>query len=334
MIPLRFILPILLTLILAALLPAPAQGEVIQKDIHQTYPVSKGATLHLRHGDGDVDLRSWNKDVLDIKVRYHIEYKKMGIGSKPDFDVKFKQRGDDIFVTGQEKGATIIGSFSRKRHDYTYTIRAPAYLQVDLVGDDGDVAIDDWRGNITCTLDDGSICLHDIEAAETRIDIEDGDLTVTGLAGELVVNSEDGDLDLSDCRTTRCILENEDGNIEIEDATGDFRIEVEDGDVRLQNVRAGSVEVSAEDGDIRLALLKQDDLDLEAETSDGDLTVLLEPGFSFAFNVATADGRIDVDRPGADRVIDGNHTVAGTLGDGGGRIRLRASDGRVTLALK
>ena len=89
---------------------------------------------------------------------------------------------------------------SVQEHEYTYTIMAPSYVVLDLDGDDGDIEITGWRGDIDCALDDGDVELADVENGRTRIGLEDGDVAVDGLIGELVVSGDDGDVVLTDCR--------------------------------------------------------------------------------------------------------------------------------------
>ena len=113
-------------------------AEEIKRDFHESFDVSQGARLRLRHGDGDVDIRPWDKNVLDIEVHYHADISSFGLGRRrhPDFTVDFSQRGDQISVVGRRTGhgGFQIGFFSSRRYEYTYTIRGPAYLELELEG--------------------------------------------------------------------------------------------------------------------------------------------------------------------------------------------------------
>ncbi|HDL19511.1 MAG TPA: hypothetical protein ENH29_10685, partial [Bacteroidetes bacterium] len=137
----------------------------IKKDFHKSFDVGEGAVLILHHGDGDVTVLPWDKDVIDVTVRYRLEYKSIGIGNRHDFDVEFRQNGEKVYVIGKERGSGIsIGVQYSRRYEYTYKIRAPKYVELEFTGDDGDVEIDDRQGNIFLTLDDGNVDLSNIAA--------------------------------------------------------------------------------------------------------------------------------------------------------------------------
>jgi DUF4097 and DUF4098 domain-containing protein YvlB len=308
-----------------------AQASKIDKYFHESFDVQKGCTLQLRHGDGDVTITPWEKDVLDVEVRYRAEVKALGIGGKHRFDVEFKRTGSVIHVIGRETSSSSIGFHHYKLHEYTYTIRAPEYLELTLDGDDGDVDIQDWQGKIECTLEDGDVELRNIFSPETNVDLEDGDLRIDGLEGNLLVDGEDGDVVLVDAKTPQCRIRLEDGDLTIRRSEGDFEIDVSDGDVDLDRVRAGMLELSAEDGDLELDLLKVDPIDLDIRSYDGDVTVNLDPGISAAFSIDTRDGRIRADLPGARDLKKGRGELSGRIGTGEGRIYIRTADGNVTL---
>jgi hypothetical protein len=306
----------------------PAGGKKIDKDFHQSFDVKKGVTLHLEHGDGDVTITPWDKDILDVEVHYRAELKSIGIGGKHDFDVEFRQTDDGVHVIGKVKSSGSIGYRSFKLYEYTYAIRAPKYLELDLEGEDGDVGID---GKIDCSLDDGDIELKDILSPRTQIRLEDGDLRVDGLQGTLSARGEDGDIVIRECKSERCRIDLEDGDVTIRGSEGEFEISVSDGDITFDQVRASVLDISAEDGDVELELLKVDSIDVDITADDGNVSVDLESGTSAAFSLDTDEGRIRTDLPDADFSRKRRHRVSGEIHGGEGRIRIRTLDGNVVL---
>ena len=306
-------------------------AKEIKKDFHESFDVEEGFTLHLDHGDGDVTITPWYKDIVDVEVRYRADVKSVGIGGRHDFDVEFKQAGKVIHVIERIRTSGSIGYRYFKRYEYTYTIRAPQYIQLDLEGEDGDVEIRNWRARIDCISEDGDIELDDVVATEVLIDLEDGDLNIRGLQGDLVVDSEDGDVVLRDGKTPSCRISLEDGDLTIRQSEGDFEIDVEDGEVELYQIRAGMLDIRAEDGDIDADLLKTEDIDLDVATEDGDVIIDLEPGISATFSIETEEGRIRVDLPNAKDLREKRRRASGELGDGDGRIRIDTGGGDVIL---
>jgi DUF4097 and DUF4098 domain-containing protein YvlB len=311
-------------------LAVPAEAEKINRDFHESFDVTEGVALHLKHGDGDVTITPWEKDVVDVEVHYRAEVKSVGIGGKLRFDVEFRQTKDAIYVTDNERSSGSIGFRSVKKYEHTYTIRAPKYVELDLEGEDGDVRIEKWQGKIYCDLEDGDVELEDISSPKTQIRLEDGDLNVDGLQGDLSIHGEDGDIVIRECKTSQCRMDLEDGDITIKSSEGDFEISVSDGDVALDRVRARMLDVNAEDGDLDLYLLKTDQMDADITADDGDITVDLEPGTSVAFSVVTDEGRIRTDLPDANFSSKKRRRVSGEIRGGKGRIRVRTLEGNIT----
>jgi hypothetical protein len=320
---------VLLFLFLLMAFALSVDARQIIKDFHESFDVQKGMTLHLKHEDGDVTITPWDKDVLDVEVRYRAEYKTIGIGGKLEFDVEFRETDRAIHVMGKEKCSGSIGFHSHKRYEHTYTIRAPEYLKLDLVGEDGDVSIREWEGEISCDLEDGDIELESIASPRTQIRIGDGDLHIDGIKGDLSLHGEDGDVTIREAELPRCRIDLEDGDVKIRRAQGDFDISVSDGDITLDQVRTNMIEISTEDGDTDLDLLKVDNIDVDVIADDGDIELDIESGTSATFSIDTDEGRIRTDLPDANFTRKKSHRVSGEIHGGEGRIRIRTLDGNV-----
>jgi len=317
--------------LLIASMATTAASKEVKKDYHETFSVAEGHRLRLVHGDGDVTIASWDRDQIDIEVRYHVEYTRVGVGSEPEFEVEFKQENNGVSVIGKEKSTTTVGFSSKKRYEYIYKIQAPAYLRLDLRGDDGDVEIESWQGEVGCSLEDGDITLTDMRVPRTVLELEDGDLLIVGFRGTLDATVEDGDVTLRQFEETECHLELEDGELLIEDYEGDLEVRTEDGDVDVRRMRAANIDIRAADGDVDLDIVPGNKLDLYVTTGDGDVKIDLAKGISATFTVDVSDGRIRLDLPGAQLERKEPDMASGTIGDGDGTIRINSDDGRVTL---
>lgn len=309
----------------------PAMAREIKKNYHEKFDVKKGDRLRLKHGDGDVTIKPWDKDVLDVEIYYRAEVKSVGLTGHYDFYVEFSQSDDVIHVIGKEKHSGGIGIHTKKRFEYTYTIRAPKYLELDLEGEDGDISIEEWEGIINCRLDDGDINLENILSPKTRINFQDGDLRITALQGELLAFGDDGDVILTNCNTSRCQIELADGDVRIKNSEGNFEIETDDGDIMASDLRAQTVDIRSEDGEIELYLLKTEEIDLHVKTDDGNVNIDLEPGISATISIDTDDGRLRMDLPDVKNFREGRHRLSGEIYGGDGRIHLMTNDGNITL---
>ncbi len=236
-------------LVVVACSSAPARE--IDKDFHETFDVSEGVVLRLDYDDGDVTITPWDQDVIDVVVRYHADVTAIGFGSDPDFDVEFRQTDDRVTVRGIEGSSSGVYFFrSMREYEYTYVIKAPSYVRLDLTGDDGDLELSGWRADIECRVDDGDVKFTDVINRSTEIWIEDGDIRLAELSGDLVVRGDDGDVAITNSTLTHALFALEDGDIRISDSEGNFDATVDDGDVTLSRVTTSVVDVRSEDGSV------------------------------------------------------------------------------------
>ncbi|MCP4200569.1 MAG: DUF4097 domain-containing protein [bacterium] len=313
-----------------SLMPGTARGEVLEREFHESFAIAPGARLELIHGDGDVSLRPWDRDVIDVQVRYKAEFRGLGLATEPDFEVDFERKGETILVQGREIGSMGIGFFLNRERDYVYTIQAPDWVVLDTSGDDGDVDIEGWRGNIDCVLDDGDLTLADVRAKTTRLEAEDGDIEIDGFEGALEIRVDDGDVDIRECSSDELQIRAADGDVSLVRCSGNFKLMVDDGGVVVDRADVSKLEIRSSDGDVDVALLSATDLDLEIEVEDGDVTLELGPEISATYTIETDDGSIRLSRGDAARSERADR-VTGKIGDGAGRIRITTTDGNVIL---
>jgi DUF4097 and DUF4098 domain-containing protein YvlB len=273
----------------------------------------------------------WEKDVLDVEVKYRAKASNIGWTKSTDFDVEFRQDGGTIHVVGHEPNRISVGISSYREYEYTYTVKAPSYLDLNLEGDDGDVEIADWKGTIVMKLEDGDVILSDIDAPRTEITLEDGDLEIDGIRGALDIDCEDGDIEIFECSSEHGRIRSEDGDITIDRCEGNFEITVSDGDARLREMTARDLEIRSSDGTVNLALLPSEGLDLNIRVADGDVVLDLDRDLSAAFELETRDGRIKVSASDVDQLVQDKRRTSGQLGTGEGSIYVRTADGSVTL---
>jgi len=319
---------------LCLVLSAPAgyvAAEEINREFHQSFDVQPGMKLILEHGDGDVTVSPWGENTLDVEVRYRARASNVGWSKSTEFDVEFRQDGNTVHVIGHEPKRVSVGISTYREYEYTYTVKAPGYLELSLEGEDGDVEIADWQGSIMMKLEDGDVSLSDIDAPRTEVILEDGDLEIDGIRGEIEVECEDGDIEIFECQIERGRIRTEDGDIVIDRCQGSFELAVADGDARLRDLTAEDLEIRSSDGTINLSLLPSDNLDLNVRAGDGDVVLDLDRGVSAEFELETQDGRIKVSAADVDDLVQKRSHVTGKLGTGEGKIYVRTADGSVTL---
>lgn len=307
-----------------------AHGGTIDRDYSRQFPAPPGTRLVLHHGDGDVSVRAWDRPEIDIHIVYRGTVKQVGFGTAPDFHAEFRTKGKTVTVIGKESSSVNFGMRFVHIEEYSYTVRAPREVALELRGEDGDVAVQDWRGTIDCRLDDGDVRLERVESS-VSVHLEDGDLEVTGFAGDLTVNTEDGDVRLEDSRLGKFQARLEDGNLHLAGCSGNLDAELEDGDVVLDGVRLERCRVRTEDGDVTAGFRDPAAIDLDLASADGNVDVTLDEGARAALSLHSDDGTIEVDLGGVSDLQRERGGVTGRLGDGSGRIRIRTGNGDIGL---
>jgi len=309
-------------------------AEEINKEFQQSFDVKEGDSLSLRFGDGNVHLIPWEKNIIDVKVRYRADIDLIGIrlGRKQDFDVEFRQTASTVYVTGKEPSSAAIGFYNQREYEYVYEIHSPDYIALDLEGDDGNVDIENWAAGIECRSDDGDVQLRNIAGGKTTIWGEDGDIKIDNLSGDLAIEVDDGDVHLTACNMGSCRVEGEDGEITISQSRGSFDLASDDGDVVMKKIEAKGLNITTADGDIEVDLLTAETLDAEIKTEDGDINMDLGKGPSVSFHVSANDAdSIQID---LENIIDDKkdkHIRSGSINGGNGRLKIQTADGDVTI---
>jgi DUF4097 and DUF4098 domain-containing protein YvlB len=312
-------------------------AEEINKNFHQSFNVKGGDSLCLRFGDGDVTVVPWEKDVIDVSVRYRADIDVAGIrlGGRDDFDVEFRQSGNTVYVTAKEPSSGAIGFYNKKVYEYVYEIHSPGTVHLDLEGDDGDVTIENWGAEVECRADDGDIHLKNISGSRTDVRTDDGNVTIDGLTGNLTIALDDGDITLISCDLESCRVDGEDGEVRVRQSKGSFNITVDDGNVIMEKIEARGLHISAAEGDIEVDLLAGPTLDAELKTEDGDIEIGLEKGFSVSFHISADDpDNIRLDMTGIESFKEDRYGKSGSINGGTGRLRIRTDDGDVTIKEK
>jgi hypothetical protein len=300
------------------------------KEYHKTFDVSKDTKLHLRHGDGNVSVTSWDKDQLQVDIYYR------SAGDKEDeklFRVDFDQQDQQIYITGKEF-RNFWGFTGRYLKEYRYELKGPVYLLLDLKGDDGNVKIVNWRNDISVDLSDGDVDLENIRAGAVQIDMADGDLNIDGLDGELMVDCQDGDVILSDLNTTRSDISNQDGSVRITGASGSFKIRLADGSCHISGMKADELDLRTQDGNIRAELNGNESPQIRASCQDGNIDLILPSGTNAELQINGRRHSISTRLQNAKIERDEKDYLRAVLGNGAGSIELSAGDGRITVSQK
>jgi len=315
---------------LGLLVAGNVQAKTIDKTIHKTFPAEFDTQLHLSHGDGDVEITPWDKDVVDVTVVYRASFSGIHSLHPNDFEVEFEQRGDKISIVGREPN--ILGVGISKVTEYTYTIMAPAYIELNTNGVDGHLRIQNWENTIHASVIDGDVTIDGTTAELVQAGSVDGDLMLSTITAEVNCKTVDGRIDLQDISSTMCRATTIDGDISIENAEGEFYLRTVDGDIEARHLAAAGLQAKTTDGTVTLDLLNVDEIQVRVNTADGNVRVRLQEGTSAILDIDSGDGRIRTDlSPVSDMNTDDGY-FNGSINGGRGLIKIHCGDGNVDIS--
>ena len=207
--------------------------------------------------------------------------------------VSLRREGEEVVVEADIVRGTAV--FGGFTREFTIDVTMPSK---------GRLSVRSGDGRITCEPLEGDI----------RLETGDGSIRVNGLKGRISLSSGDG----------RVVGEDLDGDVTAR--SGDGRIRLEGRFDRLEARTAdGSVAVTAAAG-------SQAQAAWNLETQDGSVSLLLPRDFAALLDARMGDGRILVNLP--IRVpANTRRTLTGQLNGGSVPLRLRTSDGTITLGL-
>jgi DUF4097 and DUF4098 domain-containing protein YvlB len=149
------------------------------------------------------------------------------------------------------------------------------------------------------------------------------DLTARSGDGSIDVEGVDGKID----------LHSSDGRIEARAVAGDVSVSTSDGSIRLDG-HFTALHARTSDGRINVTTSSaRAERDWDLSTSDGTITLDVPKGFGAELDARTSDGRIHLEEVAVSNVTGPlrKNAVRGRLGDGGAAVRMRTSDGSITL---
>lgn len=148
-------------------------GVSIAGDVEHSYDVSKGGTLNLKTDVGSLNIKTHNRDTVEIEVE-------VGGDNAEDFEVSHSVSGDDVMIVGTyDRGSNYRGNIRAK-----FYITVPKDYNLDIRTSGGSIDIDDLTGAIDANTSGGSIEIGDI----------DGDVELHTSGGSITTGSVNGDL--------------------------------------------------------------------------------------------------------------------------------------------
>jgi hypothetical protein len=180
-----------------------------------------------------------------------------------------------------------------------------------LDGGSTDVVTSRTVGPLSVDVGSGTVSVSDARGPLT-LDTGSGEVDVTGASGdEIEVDTGSGSVTISGVTATALTLDTGSGDVEVSGAAAD---------VVLVDTGSGSVEVG----------FTRAPRELSVDTGSGSVTLTLPASYSAQVEIETGSGGIDLEFPVTVSRVE-RDAVHGTIGEGGGRLKVETGSGDVRI---
>ncbi len=223
-------------------------GELLQKERVKSFTVAPGGDFMLASCFGDVEIRTWEKNEIEVRWSAKDEAALDGI------EVRTEQQGNRVRVAGTYKD-TWKSWWSGPEVKFFVTLPADFHPKISVSG--GDVRAANLRGNVEIETSGGNITLDSI-GGRTRLETSGGDIAIRGSGGEVHAETSGG-------------------SIRLETVSGHVYAETSGGDIEAR-VKCDTVAIHCETsgGDITLYLPETVKGSISAGTSGGSVGLELK----------------------------------------------------------
>ncbi len=252
----------------------------------------KGATIILKNGSGNITIKEWNQDTVQLKATKQAF--KEELLAQTTVDTQLHE--NTLAITTQHKttdNTTLV----------QYELIVPQNTKVNITTDQGSITIDKLNAPIKAVTQDGTITINDTKAAVDAL-TENGAIIIKNVLGNVRAETNNGNITIYGAQHT-VVAKTKTGTITTECST------VPSLDTILLN---------AQSGDIHLALPHKTNADLQARTAHGTLTC--------EHYVTIKPQTVQLNKKTWSRL---KKEVAGTLGTGEATIKLHADAGNIKI---
>jgi hypothetical protein len=256
------------------------------------FQVTGAPEITLTTFDGPIDVRGWDRDEVFVEVEKRGREK----DAVEQIEVVSEQKGNSISLEARQPGGKkyAFGMLTSMSRSAKLIASVPRGSNIVLRSGDGSISIEQVKGRIELRTNDGTI---------TGLDI----------SGDLLARTDDGSVRLSSV-DGRCDVVTGDGSITLDGRFDFVRARTNDGQVTVKVLPGSKV---GENWSLM--------------TGDGNAIVYLPDGLSADLDAESSQGNTRVDQ--ALRIhTDGESSktmLRGTIGEGGGNLRIRTVDGHI-----
>jgi DUF4097 and DUF4098 domain-containing protein YvlB len=275
------------------------------RHIEKSFTVRSGGNLLLDTDAGDVDVETWDRDEVMVKVDI------AGTDRRAEkFEVKFSSDADRVTVSGKSSDNSFF-KWDVGELDINYHITVPKKFTVKANTSGGNMALRNLEGDV-------------------RLETSGGNLSAEAVDGIVTLNTSGGNLTI---KTIKGAVKGETsgGNIRADHVDGDVNVQTSGGDIDLSSID-GSVHAETSGGGITLRL-SGENKGIDVHSSGGDINIYMSESVAANLEASTSGGKVRCELPITVKGDMSDEELRGKINGGGNVIRAETSGGDVKIKM-
>ena len=309
--------------------------------LEKSYALGRDGRVTLQNVSGDIVVRGWKNDRMEIKA-VHDGGPKKDLNqvvhiTQTNGNIRITTHGDDsfrLFRSGRVSvyyGLVVPDSTHLKVETTSGNVEIRDFngsLEVRTVS--GDITIIEAESSVKCRTISGDIHLEKIKG-NIELKTTSGELAVQDLTGSFEAESVSGDMELrkitgnTDVKTTS-------GEISIQVLEGSFEAESVSGDIDLESFsRAEEIEIETVSGDISLEGILLPNGSYTLDSHSGTIRLVIPSDSDFELQTRTSSGDMDCDFELKVSGLMERKRVQGIVGKGGSSLNISTFSGDIRI---
>jgi len=237
--------------------------------------------------------------------------------------------------SGRIKSKNIQGSVQLKTSYGSVTCKNISGDNIYLKSSSGSINAENIRGSAELYTSYGSITCNDISDGDFKLKTSSGRIKLSKASfGDCNVHTSYGSIISDELKGNLIKLHSGSGNIGITNASAkSIDVSTSYGHITCREITTNDLVAKSSSGGIDIAFsdLTPSEINAEAITSYGNIDFVTPQGFTGQVELATSYGSIRTDLPITVIGEVSKKNIAGTIGEGKGKLYLRTSSGSITI---
>jgi hypothetical protein len=265
----------------------------------KSFNISAGKQLELTTAGGEIQVSTWDKNEVHIKVFGNDN-------AKDKIDFTFEGSSDKVEVTAKKKDAIFS---SLHNIQMRFEIMVPKNFNNNLKTAGGNISLAGLSG-------------------EQNVKTSGGNINLKNLTGNLKGATSGGDLRIEDI-SGNVKLSTSGGNIGAKNFSGDFDCSTSGGNIKLSG-KDVKIKAHTSGGNIEVEYLGENK-GIELSTSGGSIRIKVPADFNASAKLQTSGGDIDSDFKGNNAVKISSSRFEADINKGGNPLVAKTSGGDIKL---